>query len=85
MPKGDRGERRPADRVGAAVKVLRIATVEDREVLEAFRNAAVEVGSRGGKARAARLSKRKRAYVRTAGRRKMTAEKQARDYRRRYW
>ena len=31
MPKGPRGEKRPADVIGAAVKVMRIATGEEVE------------------------------------------------------
>ena len=34
MPKGPRGEKRPADVIGAAVKVMRIATGEETEELE---------------------------------------------------
>jgi hypothetical protein len=33
MPKGPRGEKRPADVIGAAVKVMRIATGEEEEEL----------------------------------------------------
>jgi hypothetical protein len=64
MPKGPRGEKRPADVIGAAVKVMRIATgQETEEVTEAFKSAAAELGSRGGKARAAKLSKKKRTEI----------------------
>jgi hypothetical protein len=58
MPKGPRGEKRPADVIGNAVKVMRIATGEETEDLETDRakSAAAELGSRGGKARAARMS-----------------------------
>ena len=31
MPKGSRGEKRPADVIGMSVKVMRIATGEERE------------------------------------------------------
>jgi hypothetical protein len=34
MPKGPRGEHRPADVIGAAVKVMRIATGEETEELK---------------------------------------------------
>ena len=34
MPKGPRGEKRPADVVGAAVKVMKIATGEIEEDIE---------------------------------------------------
>jgi len=62
MPKGPRGEKRPADVIGAAVKVMRIATGEETEEI-AVKSAAAELGSRGGKARAATLSKKKRAEI----------------------
>ncbi len=62
MPKGPRGEKRPADVIGAAVKLMRIATGQETEEV-AVRSAAAELGSRGGKARAAKLSKRKRADI----------------------
>ena len=50
MPKGPRGEKRPADVIGNALKVMRIATGEETEELETDRakNAAAELGSRGG-------------------------------------
>lgn len=62
MPRGPRGERRPADVIGAAVKVMRIATGQESEEI-AVRSAAAELGSRGGKARAAKLSKKKRSEI----------------------
>jgi hypothetical protein len=62
VPKGPQGQKRPADVIGAAVKVMRIATGEETEEL-AVKSAAAELGSRGGKARAAKLSKKKRAEI----------------------
>jgi hypothetical protein len=62
MPKGPRGEKRPADVIGNAVKVMRIATGEEEEVLPE-RSAAAEMGSKGGKARAAMLSKKRRSEI----------------------
>jgi hypothetical protein len=52
MPRGPRGEKRPADVIGNAVKVMRIATGEEAEELETDRakSAAAELGRRGGKA-----------------------------------
>jgi hypothetical protein len=73
MPKGPRGEKRPADVIGNAVKVMRIATGDEIEELETDRvkSAAAELGSRGGKARAARLSAERRSEVaRTAARKR---------------
>jgi len=63
MPKGPRGEKRPADVIGMSVKVMRIATGEEEEELDRAKSAAAELGSRGGKARAARLSKKRRAEI----------------------
>jgi hypothetical protein len=62
MPKGPRGEKRPADVIGAAVKVMRIATGQESEEI-AVKRAAAELGSRGGKARAESLSKKKRTEI----------------------
>lgn len=62
MPKGPRGEKRPADVIGNAVKVMRIATGEETDEAQ-IKSAAAELGSRGGKARAASLSKKKRAEI----------------------
>ena len=45
MPKGPRGEKRPADVIGNAVKVMRIATGEEEEKLPE-RSAAAELGSK---------------------------------------
>ena len=65
MPKGPQGQKRPADVIGNAVKVMRIATGEETEELEKPKAAiAVESGRRGGlrggKARAAKLSPEQR-------------------------
>jgi len=52
MPKGPRGEKRPADVIGTAVMVAKIATGEITEDLTpAQRSAAAELGTNGGKAR----------------------------------
>ena len=65
MPKGPRGKRRPADVIGAAVKVMRIATGEEAEELpdSPHRSAAAELGSRGGKARAEKMTAERRAEI----------------------
>jgi hypothetical protein len=65
MPKGPRGEKRPADVIGNAVKVMRIATGEETEDLETDRakSAAAELGSRGGKARAKTLPAEQRRLI----------------------
>jgi len=63
MPRGPRGEKRPADVIGAAVKVMRIAIGEEAEELDAVKSAAAELGARGGKARAARMTPERRAEI----------------------
>ena len=52
MPKGPQGQKRPADVVGNAVKVMRIATGEEEEELEDDGKdpAAKALGAKGGKA-----------------------------------
>jgi hypothetical protein len=62
MPKGPQGQKRPADVIGNAVKVMRIATGEEEEAAS-VKSAAAELGSLGGKARAASLSKKKRGEI----------------------
>ena len=65
MPKGPKGEKRPADVIGAAVKVMQIATGEIAEELtdDGKNKAAVELGRRGGQARAKKLNKKRRAEI----------------------
>src|SRR3954468_17675640 len=60
---GPRGEKRPADVIGNAVKVMRIATGEEEEDLDRAKSAAAELGARGGKARAARMTPERRAEI----------------------
>ncbi len=64
MPKGPKGEKRPADVVGAAVKVMQIATGEIEETTDNGKNkAAVELGRKGGKARAAKMTPEQRSEI----------------------
>lgn len=65
MPKGPKGERRPADVIANAIKVARIATGEDEEEKtdDGKDAAAVSLGRRGGKARAAKMTKERRAEI----------------------
>ncbi len=66
MPKGPKGQKRPADTVGAAVMVAKIATGEVEESTETDdgkNKAAVELGRKGGQARAKKLSKKRRAEI----------------------
>jgi hypothetical protein len=69
MPKGPRGQKRPADVISNAVHVMRIAT---GEVAEPSKNdvkdpAAVALGRRGGLARAKSLSQRRRREIAKMG------------------
>ncbi len=50
MPKGPKGEKRPADVIGTAIKIAKIATgeIEDEQPDDGKDRAAVELGRRGG-------------------------------------
>jgi hypothetical protein len=65
MPRGPKGERRPADANQRAVMVARIATgeIEDKVTDDGKNAAAVALGRMGGKARAEGLSARKRREI----------------------
>jgi hypothetical protein len=64
MAKGPRGEKRPGDVVGAAVKSMRILTGEEAEdVSSAKQTRAHKAGKAGGKARAATLSPEEREEI----------------------
>jgi hypothetical protein len=65
VPKGPKGQKRPADVIGNAIKVARIATGEETEDMpdDGKDPAAKSLGSRGGKARAAALSKKRRTEI----------------------
>ena len=67
MPRGPKGERRPADVIGNAVKVMRIATGEETDELPNKDAIASSLGSRGGKVRAERLSAERRAEIAKKG------------------
>lgn len=64
MPKGPKGEKRPADVIGAAVMVGRIATGEVEDVAaDPGKEYARKGGSKGGRARADSLSARRRREI----------------------
>lgn len=68
MPRGPKGERRPADVNARAVMIAKIATGEIEDVRpspesEGKDPAAVALGRKGGQARAAALGKRKRSEI----------------------
>jgi hypothetical protein len=62
MPKGPRGEKRPADAIGRAIMVAKIATgeIEDERELS---SAAAQLGRKGGKARAAAMTPERRSEI----------------------
>ena len=65
MPKGPKGEKRPADVIGGAVKVAKIATGEIEEEIEedGKDKAAQALGRKGGKARAKKLTAEQRSEI----------------------
>lgn len=63
MPKGPKGEKRPADVISNAIKIARIATGEEPKEDEKLSSAAAEMGRKGGKARASKLTPEKRAEI----------------------
>lgn len=63
MPKGPRGEKRPADAIGLAVMIGKIATGEIEDERETLSSAAAEMGSNGGKARAANMTPERRVEI----------------------
>jgi hypothetical protein len=65
MPKGPRGQKRPADVNARAVMIAKIATgeIEDVTTEDGKNAAAVALGRMGGKARAAGMSARKRKEI----------------------
>jgi len=60
MPTGPHGEKRPADTIGCAVKVMRIATGEEEDELPGPRRAG---GLKGGPARAQSLLPEERSRI----------------------
>ena len=63
MPRGPKGEKRPADVIGNAVQVMRIATGEIEEGGNTETKAAAALGKRGGKARVASLTPKQRSEI----------------------
>jgi hypothetical protein len=76
MPKGPQGQKRPADVIGNAVRVMQIAT---GEIEDNPRDPALEYarkgGLKGGQARAQALSARKRAEIARAAAKTRWAKK----------
>jgi len=64
LPKGPQGQKRPADVIGNAVHVMRIATGEIEEGLATdWCSGRVRSGKAGGKARAEKLTKEERSAI----------------------
>ena len=62
MPTGPKGEKRPADTVGAAITVAKIATGEIKETSKK-KSGRVKSGKAGGKARAEKLTAKDRSAI----------------------
>ena len=65
MPKGPQGQKRPADVIGNAVKVMRVATGEEEEGYEDDGKdpTAKALGAKGGRSRAAKLTPEQRTAI----------------------
>jgi len=65
VPKGPQGQRRPADVIGNAIRVAKIATGEAEEDMPAspVADSSRRGGLRGGKARAEKLSPEQRKEI----------------------
>jgi hypothetical protein len=65
MPKGPKGEKRPADVIGNAVKVMRIAVGEDDDAVpdDGKNKAAQALGKLGGAARAKSMTAKERTAI----------------------
>ena len=67
MPKGPKGQKRPADVIGNAVRVMRIATGEAEEEYDTTDQnkdqAAAALGRKGGRARAEKMTAEERRAV----------------------
>jgi len=62
MPRGPKGEKRPADVIGNAVKVMRIATGEEEDVVT-LASAGATLGKLGGQARARNMTPEQRSEI----------------------
>ena len=65
MPRGPKGEKRPADVIGNAVKVMRIAVGEEDDAPpdDGKNKAAQELGKLGGAARAKSMTPKRRKEI----------------------
>jgi hypothetical protein len=70
VPKGPHGEKRPADAIGLAVMIGKIATGEIEDERDDAKSAAAQLGSLGGKKRAANMTPERRAEIARAAAKK---------------
>jgi len=63
MPRGPKGQKRPADVIGNAIMVAKIATGEIEETPTAKASPQAAMGSKGGAARARTLTAEQRAEI----------------------
>ncbi len=63
MPKGPNGQKRPADALGLAVMIGKIATGEIEDTRDDAKSAAAQLGSLGGKKRAANMTPERRKEI----------------------
>jgi len=65
MPTGPKGQKRPADVISNAVKIMRIATGEEEDTVpnDGKDPAAKALGAKGGKKRAENMSPERRAEI----------------------
>ena len=71
MPKGPHGQKRPADAIGLAVMIGKIATGEIEDERAELSSAAAQLGSKGGKKRAEAMTAERRADIaRTAAKKR---------------
>jgi hypothetical protein len=63
MPKGPRGEKRPADAIGLAVIIGKIANGEIEDEKEDMKSTAAQLGIKSGKAHARNLRSEQRSKI----------------------
>ena len=76
MPKGPNGQKRPADAIGLAVMIGKIATGEIEDTADT-KSAAAQLGSLGGKKRAANMTPERRKEIAQKAAAKRWAKKHA--------
>jgi hypothetical protein len=77
MPRGPKGEKRPADVIGNAIMIAKIAAgeIEDITTDDGKNAAAVALGRMGGKARAAGMTAKRRKEIAKKAAKKRWAKK----------